>query len=320
MRAAFTGGTILAAALALAACAPLEAPRQSPRPSAADRPAEATDQTGTAIVAQSARSRLLERYYTGVQNDLISQGLLRTDGGGPDVPVSRRQLVDNFIKIALFEEFSNVGGAMVQRQTETRLHRWEQPVRLNLEFGASVPQDQRVRDENAVRAYASRLGRITGHPITFTDQSPNFHVLVLNEDERQTIGPRLREIVPALSSGAIRTIENIPRATFCLVFAIDPANDSEYGTAVAIIRGEHPELLRLSCFHEEIAQGLGLSNDSPAARPSIFNDDEEFGLLTTMDEMMLKMLYDPRLRPRMTAATVRPIAQVMASELLGGDS
>ena len=47
--------------------------------------------------------------------------------------------------------------------------------------------------------------------------------------------------------------------------------------AVAIVRGEHPDLMRLSCIHEELAQGLGLANDSPYARPSVFNDDEEFG-------------------------------------------
>ncbi len=40
----------------------------------------------------------------------------------------------------------------------------------------------------------------------------------------------------------------------------------------------------------EIAQGLGLPNDSPTARPTIFNDDEEFALLTRQDEMMLRML------------------------------
>ena len=31
---------------------------------------------------------------------------------------------------------------------------------------------------------------------------------------------------------------------------------------------DDPDLLRLSCMHEEIAQGLGLANDSPLARPS----------------------------------------------------
>ncbi|MFN7052469.1 MAG: DUF2927 domain-containing protein, partial [Gemmobacter sp.] len=87
-----------------------------------------------------------------------------------------------------------------------------------------------------------------------------------------------------------------------------------------VVRAEHPDLLRLSCLHEEIAQGLGLANDSPLARPSIFNDDEEFALLTRQDELMLKMLYDPALRPGMTAAEARPIVKAIATRLTGGSS
>jgi hypothetical protein len=92
----------------------------------------------------------------------------------------------------------------------------------------------------------------------------------------------------------------MPRSTYCLVVAWDPDDDGGYEKAVAVIRSEHPDLLRLSCIHEEMAQGMGLSNDSPDARPSIFNDDEEFALLTPHDEMLLRILYDPRLRPGMT--------------------
>ena len=82
----------------------------------------------------------------------------------------------------------------------------------------------------------------------------------------------------------------------------------------------NPDLLRLSCIHEEIAQGLGLSNDSPAARPSVFNDDEEFGLLTTHDEFLLRILYDPRMRPGMNEIEAREQAELIASELMGGQS
>jgi hypothetical protein len=78
--------------------------------------------------------------------------------------------------------------------------------------------------------------------------------------------------------------------------------------------------LRLSCLHEEIAQGLGLPNDSPRARPSIFNDDEEFALLTGMDEDMLRLLYNPALKPGMTEEEVRPILRELTAQLVGGDS
>ena len=83
------------------------------------------------------------------------------------------------------------------------------------------------------------------------------------------------------------------------------------------MRAEQPDLMRLSCIHEEIAQGLGLPNDSPRARPSIFNDDDEFALLTSHDEKLLTMLYDPRLKPGMTAQEAAPVVRIIARELMG---
>jgi hypothetical protein len=74
----------------------------------------------------------------------------------------------------------------------------------------------------------------------------------------------------------------------------------------------------MACIHEELAQGLGLANDDPQARPSIFNDDEEFALLTGHDELLLQMLYDPRLRTGMTAAEAAPVVREIAAEVMAG--
>jgi len=115
-------------------------------------------------------------------------------------------------------------------------------------------------------------------------------------------------------------VVDLPKDQLCIVIGTFGADGVRYDKAIALIRGEHPELLRLSCIHEELAQGMGLANDSPRARPSIFNDDEEFGLLTTQDELMLQMLYDPRLTPGMTAAEAAPIARLIAKDLLAKDT
>ncbi len=306
---------LAAGAFALAACEPTGL-RSSPVPEA--RPAATL--VSPRATEPSAVSRALADYYARVEANYVAQGLLRTDGGGPDTPFSERQLVDNFIKIALFEEFTSVGGRMVAQESESRLHRWQSPVRMKVSFGETVPAAQRQRDQAAVASYAARLARITGLPITMSASNPNFHVFILNEDERRRIGPTLRDIVPDISIGAVSAVQNLRRSTLCLVFARDPANDGVYTQAVAVIRAEHPDLLRLSCIHEELAQGLGLSNDSPLARPSVFNDDEEFGLLTTHDELLLQMLYDRRMRPGMSVGQARPVAQSIAAELLGGAS
>lgn len=260
----------------------------------------------------------LRIYYRRLQNDLIARGLMRTDGGGPDTPFTDTQLARNFVRIALFDEYVSDGLNIRADATPSKLRRWEQPVRMSVEFGDQVPTAQRGKDRVEVATFVRRLSKITGLPITLTANNPNYYVLFVNEADRRASEARLREMVPGIAPSSLRAILNLPRDQLCIVVAFSEPGKSEYVKAVAVIRDEHPDLLRKSCIHEELAQGLGLANDSPAARPSIFNDDEEFGLLTTHDELLLKMLYDRRLQSGMTPEQAAPIAQMIATELTGG--
>lgn len=298
---------VAAAVLALAGC--IDAPiSQSPRSEAA-------------LNTPSAASRALTRYYERMQTNLLTQGLLRTDGGGPDTPFTAEMLARNFEKIAFFDEYERGAGLRAASGGAGVLRRWKDPVRVGVEFGAFVPKDQRGRDRAVVLDYVQRLQRITGHPIMLRNQNVNFHVLIMSEDDRPALLTRVREIVPNINPASMQILQNIPRPIHCLVLAFSDAEvDHDYAKAIAIIRSEHPDLLRKSCVHEEVAQGLGLANDSPAARPSIFNDDDEFALLTTHDEMLLKMLYDRRLYAGISAEKARPIIRQMTTELTGGNS
>jgi hypothetical protein len=266
---------------------------------------------------ESAEARL---NYAKIQANLLSQGLMRRDAAPADAPFTAADLAEDFINIALYDEYVDAGGTLVARKTESRLRRWDRPVRIGVEFGAGIPPDQQARDRTDIAAYAARLARVTGHPIRLDDAAPNFRVLILNEDERQAIGPRLNEIVPNIDPAAVTATVAMPKSSYCVVFAFSKGTASAYSQAVAVIRGEHPDLLRLLCIHEEIAQGLGLANDSPGARPSIFNDDEEFALLTRHDELLLRMLYDPRMRSGMTIGQARPLAEAIARDLMAGES
>jgi hypothetical protein len=192
-------------------------------------------------------------------------------------------------------------------------------VRLQAHFGPLVDEARRADDLAQLSAYARRLARVTDHPVRTVTSGGNFHVLYVGRDAQRNIGELVREIVPGIGATTVAEIERLPRFTFCSVYAFSEAGGgSTYVAAIAIIRDEHPPLLRRSCLHEEIAQGMGLPNDSPAARPSIFNDDEEFALLTRHDELLLRILYDPRLRPGMEPAEARPIVARIAGELVGG--
>lgn len=153
---------------------------------------------GDADVLPSPASRAMAAHYQRVQNDLLAQGLLRTDSGGADVPFNSRQLTENFVKIALYDEYVSGSGGLVARQTESRLRRWEQPVRMRVEFGASIPRAQRLQDRAAVAAYTARLSRATGLSVRMTEGEANYNVFFLNEDERQAFGPTLAALVPGI--------------------------------------------------------------------------------------------------------------------------
>ncbi len=268
----------------------------------------------------SAESQALARFYGRMQADLLAQGLLRTGGGGVDTPYTDTDLARNFERIAFYDEYARDQGLKRSDGTSGRLRKWTGPVRIRVEFGASVPEDQRMSDRAMVADYAARLSRITGHPVTTVNSNPNFHVFIMGEDDRQTARARAAQIIPSMSAASLSFFSDLPRSILCFVITAGSEHEYEYTRAVALIRAEHPTLMRKSCVHEELAQGLGLANDSPRARPSIFNDDDEFALLTSHDEELLQILYNPALKPGMTIEEARPLFQRLIAGRRGGPS
>lgn len=303
-------------ALGLAACADLSSPvntvlKPVSRPTAT-KPASEPPQVARPTSEASAQ---LRSYLNQVQGAQLSQGLLRRDGGGADTPFTNTMLARNFEQIAFYNEYN---GNFTGRGGASPLRRWAAPVRMDVIFGDGVPPSQRKSDENNVRNYAARLARVTGHPVSMSNNA-NFIVIVAGEDDRAQALAAAAARVPGISANSLAPLTNLPRDTYCVVAAYaGGAGSNTYTAAVAVIRAENPGLLRLSCIHEELAQGMGLANDSPAARPSIFNDDDEFALLTRHDELLLQMLYDRRLRVGMNAGQARPIVQEIAAELTTG--
>lgn len=295
-----------AIAVGLAACAPASVPMQ-PMPRPAPPVAAVSSAESTALVA----------YYAGVQQSLLSQGLLRTDGGGVDTPLSAHMLAQNFLRIAFYEEYASTGAAGA---TPMRLTRWAAPVRVGLHFGPSVQPARQATDRARIASYLARLSGLTGLPIALANNNTNMTIAITSADERRALGPLITASLPQASPAQVASVTNLARSTYCLVWTQSQTQSAQYERAFIYIPAEHPDLMRLACMHEEIAQGLGLPNDLGTARPSIFNDDEEFALLTRQDEMLLRMLYNPALRNGMTEAEARPIVEDLARRLLGNNS
>ncbi len=272
------------------------------------------------VTAETASSAAERVYYAQTQETLLASGLLRTDGGGADAPFDADRLATNFLKIALYDEYDPALNGLVQQESASTLGRWVQPVRVSVQFGLSVSVQAQATERARIGSYLTWLSGLTGHPIGLADRRANFVVYIGSVDERRALSPLIAEVLPGLPDDMMRGVTQMGRANFCLVYVNSDASGVVKERALAVIPSELPDLMRLMCLQEELAQGLGLGNDSRQARPSIFNDDNEFATLTPQDELMLKMLYAPELRPGMSDAEARPIVKSLASRLMGGET
>ena len=282
------------------------------------KPHSTTPQARPEVPAASPESQRIAAYYASVQARLLSQGKLRQDYAPADAPFTADDLVANFEKVALYDEYTLDDGGFVEKQTQSFLRRWKKPVRIGLYFGASVTPEQRATDTSSVKSFANRLAGISKLNIRVTDlKNANFIMLFMNRDEQKNDTPQLAASVPQLLPAIVQEIQTSPRNIFCVAYALSNSDmPTDYSGAVILVKAEHSQVMRDSCIQEEMTQALGLANDGPDIRPSIFNDDEEFALLTRHDELLLKMLYDPRLKTGMTPDLARPILQEVAEDVL----
>lgn len=293
--------------LALIGCDALPTPPSTtpqPRPAGLTSPVPVAP---TPPPEPSALSNEQAFFYMRIQQQALAQDLMRVDGGGIDTPYTSATVARNFERIVFYEEYVRNRGLEVSDGSQFGLQKWDKPVNFSLEFGASIPAEARARDTQIVRRYAQRLARISKHPIALNPAQANFHILTMGQDDRPQLLRRIAELDPSLKLTSIAQILDAWKVVSCVV--VTTSDDGGYtpDLAVAIIRTELPALARQACYHEELAQGLGLANDSPQARPSIFNDDDEFALLTTHDEELLRLLYNPALTPGMSVEEARPI-------------
>ena len=267
--------------------------------------------------SRSFESIQLEKYYNRTSQRLRARGLLRTDKGRLDSLYSTQNLIENFEKIALYNEYIIKNNEFIPQEKESNLKRWNRAIKINIIHGENSSNKQIKIDKKNISIFTRRLASITGLEMSISEVDANFIILFLDLDERRDFGQKLSQLMPQLTPAMIETITSSPRSTFCSAFSLsEPPKNYEYTAALVLIKSEHSKVMRKSCIHEEMAQSLGLTNDSKSARPSIFNDDEEFALLTRHDELLLKILYDKRLKPGMNNKIALPIVRQIAEELM----
>ncbi|MDB3921420.1 DUF2927 domain-containing protein [Paracoccaceae bacterium] len=273
----------------------------------------AEDANKPAFAAET--SRQLRQRYDHLATGLIAQGLLRTDAGSKSPRATPEALTELFNSLAFYDEYEPSSGFQPAQSAPTALSKWQRPVNINLHFGPSLSPETRVKDTQFLSDYAAQLSDITRHPIELTTELGNFHVVVVDEVHRMNMVQNLRKKDVLVPPNIQQVIQRMPADIHCMVLTFSARHSPHiHEQALAVIRAEHPPVLKKACFHEEIAQGLGLHNDNPAAHPSIFNDDDEFAFLTNQDALLLRVLYDPRLPAGIKLQEAQPLLKQLIIE------
>ena len=84
---------------------------------------------------------------------------------------------------------------------------------------------------------------------------------------------------------------------------------------VIVVNSERDKFGINHCLLEEIAQSLGLPNDSDLMRPSLFSDRDQLTEPSRTDKILLKALYHPRMKAGLARTEALRGARKIIAEL-----
>ena len=219
-------------------------------------------------------------------------------------------LIRNFRNTAFYYEFHFKDGRLVEQPLEKPLERWEGIIRYRL-IGDGV----RGSDFVKMQMLTEQLSELTGLQFVRTNGRADMIISIATPAGRETISHWLGKSGLSVYKERYDIWRRTPGWLCGATLASDPQRPGVLRQAHIFLAAEHSGT-RESCLEEEIAQSLGLSNDSDAA-PSIFNDDQRSTRLTEHDKILLQTLYDPRLRAGMHQGQAMPLVTEIVREMLG---
>ncbi|WP_340118417.1 DUF2927 domain-containing protein [Pelagibius sp. 7325] len=195
------------------------------------------------------------------------------------------------------------------------LAKWTGPIR------AAVIGTDRPDYRSAARRHLAELADLTGLAIAeapadqanllvFYDDDPFAAV----RDNRSRFAHRIADP----SSFDRRLDAMAPDATcFGFLWGGWPGGQG-IGFAVVFLRTDRGDRTVEGCLVQQTTQALGLLHDLDPSAESVFGDAGKYVALTPQDRLILRLLYDPRLKPGMGWAEAEPLARAALRDLRKG--
>lgn len=268
------------------------------------------------VLAAGCDNKVSPAAYSSWTDSLVSDGLMRIDVDAPDLPYTDDELADHFRRIALYHESDAGQVAGPSNRSPQPIHKWRGPVRYVL-VGEGVTRE----DAAAIAAFGERVSEATGLEIGHADDAVNLFITITTTAERSELSEAMGASGLAPLRDSFDRWRRDPNWICGGNALISKRYPNEIVGGLIFLDAGVSGRLREACLQEEFAQILGLFNDDPEVRPSLFTDTSEFARLTNHDAELLSILYDQRLKPGMSEAEAMRIVPAIIRDIRqgGGD-
>jgi len=189
----------------------------------------------------------------------------------------------------------------------SKVNKWQSPIYYQIIHHV----DDISLHENLVATHLNQLQQITGLQISPADNShkANFTIVLTTENNLKSDVGRYFNI---RSDNDINVLTNNKIGVTSLL-----TNKRGYiKESVVVIPTDRARAYGrlLTSFSEMLTKGLGLQNRSAGVTPSVFNAYTVDEFLTGLDYVMLKLLYDKRIKPTMNYKQIQQVSSSILNE------
>src|SRR5437899_2067930 len=202
--------------------------------------------------------------------------------------VTDGDIIEGFMKTAFGAEYHLAGRV-------DRIRKYEAPVRV---FADGSRADRKVQLAKVVADIAKRVQHLD---IAMVDTSDGANVLVKLVRDRDLF----RTISTFYGSERAREIRTSLDPQCLSGFRKNDKFEIEHSDVILTV--DNGDFIFRDCAYEELLQSLGPINDTSAVPWTMFNDDVQMGYFDVFDQLLLNILYDPRVKTGMTVDEVKSV-------------
>lgn len=197
-----------------------------------------------------------------------------------------------------------------------RLVKWTEAPVIRLETLSSGPRDDTgkpttipvetsILHHAALQKHIKDLAFLTGLPIRLMPRD-----IGSGGDIVITIVPRVAMSAVPFPGVPAKLMNDLMGPSRCY-FVIWPDPEWAIAKAHIVINSMLDENHIIHCLLEELTQSLGLPNDSDRLRPSVFNESAMLLVLSRLDRILIRTVYDPRISKGLSLGAFRERADAV---------